>query len=72
MALLNQDKLEPARRAFQDASRDERSRKAATQWLAFVDSEIKRQQLLEQELPDMEPRERDELLKALEDDAASN
>lgn len=66
MALLNQDKLEAAREAFGNAKRDDRSRRAAEQWELFVDSELRRQQLLDQEVPDVVPRERDELLESLE------
>ena len=72
MALMNQDKLEGARTAFERAARDNRSRRTAQQWMAFVDSEMKRRDMLEQELPDYVERERDELLKAIESDAASN
>ncbi len=68
MALMNQDNLNGAKRAFEAAARDERSRRAAQQWIAFVDSEMKRKALMEQELPDTTPRERDELLDAIESD----
>lgn len=68
MALMNQDNLEGAKRAFEAASRDERSRRTAQQWMAFVDSEMKRQALMDQELPDQTPRERDQLLDAIESD----
>jgi tetratricopeptide (TPR) repeat protein len=66
MALFNQKRLEQARRAFQAAQRDDRSRRAAEQWIAYVDSEIQRRDLLQQELPENEPRERDELLDVIE------
>ena len=66
MALFNQKRLEQARRAFEVAQRDNRSRRAAEQWIAYVDSEIKRRDLLQQELPDAQPRERDELLDVIE------
>ena len=66
MSLMNQDKLSAAREAFNAAARDERSRRAAQQWVAFVDSEIKRRELMAQELPEYQQRERDELLEALE------
>jgi tetratricopeptide (TPR) repeat protein len=66
MALFNQKRLEQARRAFEVAQRDNRSRRAAEQWIAYVDSEIKRRDLLQQELPDMQPRERDDLLDVIE------
>ena len=66
MALFNQKRLEQARRAFEVAQRDNRSRRTAEQWIAYVDSEIKRRDLLQQELPDAQPRERDELLDVIE------
>jgi len=66
MALFNQKRLEQARRAFEVAQRDNRSRRAAEQWIAYVDSEIKRRDLLQQDLPEMQPRERDELLDVIE------
>ena len=66
MALFNQKRLEQARRAFQRAMSDNRSKRTATQWIAYVDSEIKRRDLMRQELPDFEPRERDELLDVIE------
>jgi tetratricopeptide (TPR) repeat protein len=67
MALFNQKRLEQARRAFQAAARDNRSRRAATQWIAYVDSEIKRRDLMSQDLPEFQPREKDGLLEAIED-----
>ena len=59
MALFNQKRLEQARRAFQLAAADKRSSRAANQWIAYVDSEIRRRDLLKQEVPDYKPRERD-------------
>jgi tetratricopeptide (TPR) repeat protein len=56
MALFNQKRLEQARR----------SQRAAQQWIAYVDSELKRRDLMNQELPDMQPREKDELLEVIE------
>ena len=67
MALFNQKRLEQARRAFERAATDSRSQRAATQWIAYVDSELKRRDLMNQTLPDAEPRERDELLDVIED-----
>ncbi len=67
MALFNQKRLEQARRAFERAARDNRSRRAATQWIAYVDSEIKRRDLMKQDMPEFQPRERDELLDVIED-----
>ncbi|MGA9575898.1 MAG: tetratricopeptide repeat protein [Lysobacterales bacterium] len=64
MALFNQKKLEQARRAFQAAAEDNRSKRAADQWIKYVDSEMLRRDTLEQKLPTMEARDVDELLKA--------
>jgi tetratricopeptide (TPR) repeat protein len=61
MALFNQKRLEQARRAFMLAAADNRSKRAATQWVAYVDSEIKRRDLLSQDAPTYQARERDEL-----------
>jgi tetratricopeptide (TPR) repeat protein len=67
MALFNQKRLEQARRAFERAASDNRSKRAASQWIAYVDSELKRRDLMNQTLPEMQPRERDELLDVIED-----
>jgi tetratricopeptide (TPR) repeat protein len=67
MALFNQKRLEQARRAFERAASDSRSQRAASQWIAYVDSEIKRRDMMNQVLPEAEPRERDELLDIIED-----
>ena len=64
MALFNQKKLEQARRAFQAAGQDNRSKRAAQQWIKYVDSEILRRDTLEQKLPDLQPRDVDEILRA--------
>ena len=64
MALFNQKKLEQARRAFQAASRDKRSKRAAAQWIKYVDSEIRRRDTLEQKLPELKARDVDDILKA--------
>ena len=64
MALFNQRKLEQARRAFQAAGRDNRSKRASQQWIKYVDSEILRRDTLEQKLPDVKPRDVDEILRA--------
>jgi tetratricopeptide (TPR) repeat protein len=61
MALFNQKRLEQARRAFERASTDNRSKRAAVQWMAYVDSEIKRRDLLKLDVPDYKPRERDDM-----------
>jgi tetratricopeptide (TPR) repeat protein len=66
IALFNMKRLEQARRAFQSASSDSRSKRAATQWIAYVDSEIRRRDMMKQALPDYQPRERDDLLDVLE------
>ena len=62
MALFNERKLEQARRAFQSAREDQRSARTAQQWIAYVDSEIRRRDTLEQDLPDMQPRQIDDIL----------
>jgi tetratricopeptide (TPR) repeat protein len=67
MALFNQKRLEQARRAFTQAAKDNRSKRTATQWIAYVDSEIKRRDLMSQDVPDYQPREKDDLLEAIED-----
>lgn len=67
MALFNQEKFPEARTAFERASRDERSRRAAQQWMNYVDSEIARAELMAQELPtSTQPSEIDELLEQAE------
>jgi len=67
MALFNQKKLRLARRAFEAALPDNRSRRAAQQWIAYVDSEVRRAALMDQDLPDMQPREMDDILQANQD-----
>lgn len=64
MALFNQKKLSLARNAFQEALQDDRSRRTAQQWIQYVDSEIKRAELMDQALPEMEPRQLEEILRA--------
>lgn len=64
MALFNQKKLEQARRVFVKARKDKRSKRAAGQWVKYVDSEIRRRDTLEQKLPEMKARTIDEILKA--------
>jgi tetratricopeptide (TPR) repeat protein len=64
MALFNQKKLSLARDAFRKALPDKRSSRTAQQWIQYVDSEIKRAELMEQELPEMEPRELEDILRA--------
>jgi len=66
MALFNQKRLEQARRAFQVAANDNRSERAATQWIAYVDSEIKRRELMTQDAPEYQARERSELEEIIE------
>jgi tetratricopeptide (TPR) repeat protein len=66
MALFNQQRLTQARRAFERAAADSRSERAATQWIAYVDSELKRREVMSQDIPDAQPRERDEMLDVLE------
>lgn len=64
MALFNQKKLEQARRAFQSAGKDNRSRRASAQWIKYVDSEIRRRDTLEQKLPEVQARDIDDILQA--------
>lgn len=64
MALFNQKKLEQSRRAFQAASNDKRSKRAAGQWIKYVDSEIRRRDTLTQKLPEVKARDIDDILKA--------
>jgi len=66
MALFNQKQLEQARRAFSVAASDNRSQRAATQWIAYVDSEIKRRELMSQTAPEYQARERDALEEIIE------
>jgi tetratricopeptide (TPR) repeat protein len=65
MALFNQKRLEQARRAFERAQGDNRSRRTATQWIAYVDSEIKRRDLMDQDV-EYKPRERDDMMDVIE------
>lgn len=64
MALMNQKKLELAVNAFQVALKDNRSANAAQKWIRYVRGEIRRRDTLEQELPTIDRREVDEILKA--------
>ena len=66
MALFNQKRLEQARRAFTKAASDNRSKRAATQWIAYVDSEIKRRDLMKQDVPEYTPRERDQMEEVID------
>jgi tetratricopeptide (TPR) repeat protein len=63
MSLFNQKKFSAARTAFEAASDDQRSRRTAQQWISYVESEIRRQELMKQELPQaVQPREVDSML----------
>lgn len=64
MALFNQKKLSLARRAFEAALPYKRSKRTAQQWIAYVDSELKREELMNQELPDIAPRKIDQILQS--------
>lgn len=46
MAYFNMDQYAKARDAFRAAGRDERSKKYATQWISYMNSEIERQEKL--------------------------
>ncbi len=69
MALLNQKKLEQAKRVFAIAAKDKRSAHTAQQWMKYVDSEIRRRDTLEQKLPERQVRKVDVMIKANEPDA---
>ena len=64
MALFNQKKFEQARRVFQTARKDNRSKRAASSWIKYVDSEIRRRDTLEQKLPEIKARDIDAILQA--------
>ena len=61
MALFNQKRLTQARRAFERANQDKRSARTAGQWIKYVDSEIRRTELMSQDAPVFKERERDDL-----------
>ncbi len=65
MALFNLKRLTQARRAFERANRDNRSKRTAGQWIKYVDSEIRRAELMEQDAPEFKKRKRDALEEAL-------
>jgi tetratricopeptide (TPR) repeat protein len=67
MALFNEKRLEQARRAFNRAASDNRSKRTANQWIAYVDSEIQRRELMSQAAPEYTPRERDDLEEMIDD-----
>ncbi|MFT5372974.1 MAG: tetratricopeptide (TPR) repeat protein, partial [Lysobacterales bacterium] len=56
MSYFNQQKFEQARRAFQRALPDNRSKRTAEQWVKYVDSEIRRLEIMNQTLPVNEAR----------------
>jgi tetratricopeptide (TPR) repeat protein len=64
MALFNQKKLEQSKKAFANAAKDKRSKRAAQQWIKYADSEIRRRDTLEQKLPEMKARDIDAILEA--------
>jgi tetratricopeptide (TPR) repeat protein len=64
MALMNLKRYQPAIDAFRVAANDDRSASAARKWINYVEGEIRRSSALEQELPDIERREQDEMLRA--------
>jgi len=49
MAYFNINEYQKARDAFRKAGRDERSKKFATQWIAYMNSEIERQEKLRED-----------------------
>lgn len=64
MALMNQKKYLLAIKAFEGALDDPRSRTTAGKWIAYVRDEIKRSEMLNQDLPEFQRREQDEILRA--------
>jgi tetratricopeptide (TPR) repeat protein len=71
MALFNQKLFSQAKVAFQRAEKDKRSARAASQWIKYVDSEVERAALANQDVS-YKARERDELLKVLEENQQPN
>jgi tetratricopeptide (TPR) repeat protein len=65
MALFNQKQFKQARVAFEQAKKDQRSARAADQWIQYVDSETKRAELANQDIT-YKARERDALLEVIE------
>ena len=61
MALFNQKLLERARLAFESACQDKHSLRTCNQWVQYVDSEIKRAELMNQDAPEFKARKRDKL-----------
>ena len=72
MALNIEKRLEQAKRPLEPAARHNRSKRTAKQSIANVDSEIKRRDLMSQEMPDYQPREKDDLLEAIEGEGEGN
>jgi len=66
MALFNENQLTAARSAFEEASRDRRSAKLASQWLGFINAELARQETMQQVLPDAAPIKQDKILEAMD------
>lgn len=46
LSLFELDRLDAAREAFREASKDERSRKTAEQWIEFIAAEVRRREAL--------------------------
>ncbi|NNF17659.1 MAG: hypothetical protein HKN70_13025 [Gammaproteobacteria bacterium] len=70
MAHLNMKRLSDAETAFIRAkAADDRSRKAADQWLAFVANERRRKETMEQVMPQGEMRVQDEMLRNIPSDS---
>ncbi len=63
MALFNQGQFDLARDAFEKAGRDQRSRKVAGQWVAYIDHERRRMAAFEQQLPSVRSPETRQLLE---------
>ena len=68
MAYFNQKKFPQARKAFESALSDSRSRRTSQQWIQYVDSEIRRLEVMDQTLPVNEKREIGELESMLQEE----
>lgn len=64
MAHFNLKQLTQAKRAFEKALPDERSRRTASQWIQYVESEMRRAELMDQDLPEMAPRQIEDILQS--------
>jgi tetratricopeptide (TPR) repeat protein len=65
MALFNHQQLELAQSAFEAALQDERSRKVAQEWIAYIDHEKRRLAAFDQVLPNVRTLETRDLMNEL-------